>query len=187
MAQCGRPSPIRRTIEPYGPCRSSPSVDAPRPRRHGRPAGGAPDPVHRQQPDVLERSAGDGAIARRGREAAHYLSAGGVSRREPRRSLATRGCGARHQARRLVARGAATGTAWRAAWKREPALALYSPDGLHPSRAGTYLAALVIVSRTLGITPIGLPAEGVEPGTAKLLQEVAGAVARPPAQSVLAK
>jgi len=45
----------------------------------------------------------------------------------------------------------------------------------------------VIVSRTLGITPIGLPAEGVEPGTAKLLQEVAGAVARPPAQSVLAK
>jgi len=58
---------------------------------------------------------------------------------------------------------------------------------LHPSRAGTYVAALAIVSRTLGITPIGLPAEGVEPGTAKLLQEVAGAVARPPAQSVLAK
>ena len=65
------------------------------------------------------------------------------------------------------------GDAWRAAWKRDPALALYSPDGLHPSRAGTYLAALVIVSRALGITAIGLPAEGLEPRTAKLLQEVA--------------
>jgi hypothetical protein len=75
------------------------------------------------------------------------------------------------------------GDAWQAAWKRDPRLALYSPDGLHPSRAGTYLAALVIVSRALGITPIGLPAEGVEPGTAKLLQEVAAALARPPAAS----
>ena len=71
------------------------------------------------------------------------------------------------------------GDAWRAAWKRDPGLALYSPDGLHPSRAGSYLAALIIVSRSLGITPIGLPAEGVEPGTAQLLQEVAAKLARP--------
>lgn len=71
------------------------------------------------------------------------------------------------------------GDAWRAAWKRDPGLALYSPDGLHPSRAGSYLAALIIVSRSLGITPIGLPAEGIEPGTAQLLQEVAAKLARP--------
>jgi hypothetical protein len=73
------------------------------------------------------------------------------------------------------------GDAWRTAWKRDPGLALYSPDGLHPSRAGSYLAALIIVSRSLRIAPIGLPALGVEPGTAKLLQEVAEAMARPPA------
>jgi hypothetical protein len=36
------------------------------------------------------------------------------------------------------------GEAWRAAWRRDPGLALYSPDGLHPTMAGSYLSALVI-------------------------------------------
>jgi hypothetical protein len=35
------------------------------------------------------------------------------------------------------------GDAWRAAWRRDPKLQLYGTDGFHPSRLGTYLAALV--------------------------------------------
>ena len=35
------------------------------------------------------------------------------------------------------------GDAWRSAWAIDERLALYSPDGLHPSNAGTYLAAVV--------------------------------------------
>jgi len=65
------------------------------------------------------------------------------------------------------------GDAWRAAWKLEPALALYSADGLHPSREGTYLAALVIVQRALGIAPDRLPAPGINPDVARLLRQAA--------------
>lgn len=65
------------------------------------------------------------------------------------------------------------GDAWRAAWKRDPALALYSPDGLHPSREGSYLAALVIVARAWNIDPVGLPGEGIAPAAARVLQDVA--------------
>jgi hypothetical protein len=36
------------------------------------------------------------------------------------------------------------GEAWRAAWAADPSLALYGPDGFHPSQLGTFLAALVI-------------------------------------------
>ncbi len=35
--------------------------------------------------------------------------------------------------------------------------ALYSPDGLHPTRQGTYLAALVLLARVRGIQPEQLP------------------------------
>jgi hypothetical protein len=48
-------------------------------------------------------------------------------------------------------------SAWLAAWARDPAVGLYA-DGLHASPAGAYLSALVIYSRLLGKTPIGLPA-----------------------------
>ena len=41
----------------------------------------------------------------------------------------------------------AAGEAWRAAWRSDPGLALYGPDGFHPSRLGSSLAALVIVNR----------------------------------------
>lgn len=47
--------------------------------------------------------------------------------------------------------------AWLAAWARDPNLRLYA-DGLHPSPQGAYLAALVIYSRLLGASPLGLPA-----------------------------
>lgn len=74
------------------------------------------------------------------------------------------------------------GEAWRGAWKRDPKLMFYSPDGLHPTVAGSYLAALVIYEQLCGQTPIGLPSElklrsGVKVELpfeqAKLLQEVA--------------
>jgi hypothetical protein len=48
-------------------------------------------------------------------------------------------------------------SAWLAAWARDPSVGLYA-DGLHASPAGAYLSALVIYSRLLGKTPIGLPA-----------------------------
>jgi hypothetical protein len=48
--------------------------------------------------------------------------------------------------------------AWVAAWNRDPHLALYA-DGLHASIDGAYLSALVIYSRLLGKTPVGLPSK----------------------------
>lgn len=45
------------------------------------------------------------------------------------------------------------GDAWRAAWRRAPGLALYGPDGFHPSRLGSSLAALVILDRLTGRLP----------------------------------
>lgn len=49
------------------------------------------------------------------------------------------------------------GEGWRAAWARDPSLALYAEDGFHPSPLGTYLAALVIVERLTGRSAVGLP------------------------------
>jgi hypothetical protein len=75
--------------------------------------------------------------------------------------------------------------AWLAAWQRDPTLALYSPDGLHPSIAGSYLAALVMYGVLYDRSPVGLPARvrlasGVEVGVssahAALLQEAAAVV-----------
>lgn len=45
------------------------------------------------------------------------------------------------------------GDAWRAAWRREPGLALRGPDGFHPSRLGSYLAALTIFHTLTGRFP----------------------------------
>jgi hypothetical protein len=39
------------------------------------------------------------------------------------------------------------GSAWREAWKSDPALPLYGGDGFHPSPVGSLLAALVIADR----------------------------------------
>ena len=50
------------------------------------------------------------------------------------------------------------GEAWRAAWRRDPSLALYAADGLHPSVRGSYVAGLVITSMLLDRSPIGMPA-----------------------------
>ena len=39
------------------------------------------------------------------------------------------------------------GAAWREAWGCDARIALYGPDGFHPSRLGTYIAALVAYGR----------------------------------------
>ncbi len=51
------------------------------------------------------------------------------------------------------------GEAWRAAWRKNQQLALYGPDGFHPSPLGTYLAALVIYQGLTQKDPRQLPAE----------------------------
>ena len=45
------------------------------------------------------------------------------------------------------------GVGWQAAWKANPALPLYGPDGFHPSPLGTYLAALVVYAGLTGHEP----------------------------------
>jgi hypothetical protein len=68
------------------------------------------------------------------------------------------------------------GDAWRAAWARDPSLALYGPDGFHPSPAGSYLAALVIARLVLDVPVAGLPAlpaTGLPAPTVLLLQQAA--------------
>jgi hypothetical protein len=64
------------------------------------------------------------------------------------------------------------GEAWQAAWRRNPRLGLYGPDGFHPSRLGTTLAALVIYSR-LTSTPPARVALPYPAKTAKLLRAAA--------------
>lgn len=75
--------------------------------------------------------------------------------------------------------------AWRAAWQREPGLGLYAVDGLHPSVAGSYLAALVMYQALYGRSPAGLPPRLVlrtgatidlPPATATILQAAAADV-----------
>jgi hypothetical protein len=73
------------------------------------------------------------------------------------------------------------GEAWRAAWAVDPTLALYGPDGFHPSAMGTYLAALVVYEGITGHDARSLPQEAVvagqrlslSGGTVVLLQRVA--------------
>jgi hypothetical protein len=66
------------------------------------------------------------------------------------------------------------GEAWRGAWRRDPAVPLYGPDGFHPTPTATYLAALVIYQQITGRSPVGLPAwMQIPTDRALLLQEAA--------------
>jgi hypothetical protein len=49
------------------------------------------------------------------------------------------------------------GAAWLAAWDRDTNLALYGPDGFHPSPMATYLAAITIYAALLDESAVGLP------------------------------
>ena len=72
------------------------------------------------------------------------------------------------------------GDAWRSAWAIDERLALYSPDGLHPSNAGTYLAA-VVTFQLIFNEPAPLTAvAGVSAAEEGLLRRAAAdALARP--------
>lgn len=50
------------------------------------------------------------------------------------------------------------GEAWRAAWKQAPSARLYGADNFHPSRDGSWLAALVIYCRLSGKPPEAIKA-----------------------------
>lgn len=68
------------------------------------------------------------------------------------------------------------GEAWRAVLRRDPKVALYKRDGLHPSPAGSLTVALSIFGILYGRSPVGLPARAfakVSPALTPLLQEAA--------------
>ena len=72
--------------------------------------------------------------------------------------------------------------AWKKALAQNPKLVLHQGDKSHPAFKGSYLAACVFYATLLGKSPVGLPGEltkggkvlgRVEPGEAKMLQEIA--------------
>lgn len=63
------------------------------------------------------------------------------------------------------------GEAWRSAWAERPDAPLYDADRFHPTVAGTYAAALVIVEGLWGVPPEGLPARFDVPGGRVALEE----------------
>jgi hypothetical protein len=73
------------------------------------------------------------------------------------------------------------GEAWRAAWDAGPRIALYGPDGFHPSQLGTYLTALVVYEGITGHDVRSLPPRVTVAGqrlqiptaTVRLLQQAA--------------
>jgi hypothetical protein len=81
------------------------------------------------------------------------------------------------------------GDAWREALRRDPGLPLYSADKLHPTEAGSYLAALVIAHGLTGVRPETAPARlilrsgrvvEVPEDRVQALRQAAGAVIGPP-------
>ena len=63
--------------------------------------------------------------------------------------------------------------AWRAAWRRDSTLVLYSSDSLHPSRIGSYLTALVMVSQILDRSPNELSARISVDGASRYTLDIA--------------
>lgn len=93
------------------------------------------------------------------------------------RSFDFEGVSLSHQMAADSARGLLypAGEAWLAAWRRKPSLQLYGDDGFHPSRIGTYLAALVMFEQITGRSPVGAPAvvDGIGAADLRILQESA--------------
>ena len=71
------------------------------------------------------------------------------------------------------------GLAFAAAMSRNPSVEIYDPDKRHPSYAGSYLAACVVIATVYGKDPVGNPYRaGLEPKTAAFLQQVAADTVR---------
>ncbi len=72
---------------------------------------------------------------------------------------------------------APAGLAWAEALRREPRLELWADDGEHPSLRGSYLAACVFYGVLSGRDPARSRfTAGIDPGQARLLQQIAGNV-----------
>jgi hypothetical protein len=86
----------------------------------------------------------------------------------------------------LGATVAPAGPAWAEALRREPSLELWAGDGEHPSLLGSYLAACVFYGLLSGREPTRSRfTAGIEPGQARLLQQIAWAVRGPDFRGVL--
>jgi len=70
------------------------------------------------------------------------------------------------------------GQSWREAWRRSPSLELYANDGFHPSRIGTYLAALTTYRTLVGPLPRLSPSDELRDPDLQVLLHAA-AVAQP--------
>jgi hypothetical protein len=70
------------------------------------------------------------------------------------------------------------GAAWQGVLRTNPRIALYGPDGFHPTRTGTYLAAVTIAAGITGRSPVGLPRLGLRRKTALVLQRAAAVALR---------
>jgi hypothetical protein len=70
------------------------------------------------------------------------------------------------------------GAAWKSVLRTNPKIALYGPDGFHPTRAGTYLSALTIAGGLTGRSPVGMARLGFSPRVAGVLQRAAVAALR---------
>ena len=74
----------------------------------------------------------------------------------------------------LGERVAPAGVAWQLGVSRDSSLALWGPDGSHPSQAGSYLTACVLYATLFRASPTGLPApDGLPPETTRRLQDLA--------------
>jgi lysophospholipase L1-like esterase len=93
----------------------------------------------------------------------------------------------RRAAAAAAARVFPAGEAWQEALRRDPAPRLYQADGLHPTRAGTYLAALVVAHGLTGVRPKGAPARlTLASGAAFALPEAEAEALRQAAEKVVA-
>jgi hypothetical protein len=72
---------------------------------------------------------------------------------------------------------APAGKAWAGVRAAHPEMELYAPDGIHPSREGSYLAACVIYAALSGKSPAGAADNGLDHSTAVILQQAAAKAA----------
>jgi hypothetical protein len=72
------------------------------------------------------------------------------------------------------------GLAWRNVLRTHRGIKLYGPDGFHPSRLGTYLAAVTIAAGITGRPAVGMARLGIPARTAAILQRAAAAALRAP-------